>query len=67
MLLCINERGQHFTGAPLLVPVFERFVAEGWDNRNSRRGNVMPKGLVGLPRFVNEDDYLAPAKQKPIP
>lgn len=66
-LLCINERGIHFTSSPVLQPVIERFVAEGWDSRNSRRGNVMAKGLVGLPRFVNEDDYLSPGEAERDP
>jgi len=58
-LLCMNERGVQFVSAPALDHVFNRFVTENWDQRNSRRGNVVAKGLVGLPRFVNEDDYLA--------
>lgn len=66
-LLCVNERGIHFTGAPVLDHVFDRFVKEGWDQRNSRRGNVMAKGLVGLNRFVNEDDYLAPGDAETDP
>ncbi len=61
-LLCINERGVSFVAAPVLDKVFERFIGENWDARNSRRGNVVAKGLVGLPRFVNEDDYMAPGE-----
>ena len=61
-LLCINERGIHFTSAPILDDVMDRFVKEGWDSLNTRRGNVIAKGLVGLPRFVNEDDYMAPGE-----
>ena len=66
-LLCINERGVHFTTAPILEHVMDRFVKEDWDTRNSRRGNVMAKGLVGAPRFVNEDDYLAPGEAETDP
>jgi DNA-binding CsgD family transcriptional regulator len=61
-LLCMNERGVHYVTAPVLEKVVKRFVDENWDARNSRRGNVMAKGLAGLPRFVNEDDYLAPGE-----
>src|SRR5438477_638280 len=61
------ERGVHFVSAPVLDGVFARFVAENWDARNSRRGNVVAKGLVGLPRFVNEDDYLAPGEAERDP
>lgn len=56
-LLCINERGVRYVCAPILDGILQRFVAEGWDSRNNRRGNVVAKGLVGVPRFVNEDDY----------
>jgi DNA-binding CsgD family transcriptional regulator len=66
-LRCINERGVHFTSSPVLDNIMTRFVNEGWDNRNSRRGNVMAKGLVGVPRFVNEDDYLAPGEAETDP
>jgi DNA-binding CsgD family transcriptional regulator len=66
-LFCFNERGIHFVSAPILEPVFKRFVDEKWDERNSRRGNVMARGLTGLPRFVNEDDYLAPGEAETDP
>jgi DNA-binding CsgD family transcriptional regulator len=66
-LLCMNERGVQFVCAPILEDVFGRFVSENWDARNSRRGNVVAKGLVGLPRFVNEDDYLAPGEAETDP
>lgn len=56
-LLCMNERGVQFVCAPILEEVVNRFVSEGWDARNKRRGNVMAKGLVGEPRFLNEYDY----------
>lgn len=66
-LLCMNERGVQFVCAPILEEVINRFVAENWDARNSRKGNVVAKGLVGLPRFVNEDDYLAPGEAETDP
>jgi len=66
-LLCMNERGVQFVSAPILQEVVQRFVSEGWDSRNSRRGNVVAKGLVGLPRFVNEDDYLDPGEAETDP
>lgn len=56
-LLCLNERGAHLVSAPALDRVAQRFLAEGWMERNGRFGSVVAKGLVGLPRFVNEDDY----------
>src|SRR5918992_1533669 len=66
-LLCINERGVHYVTAPVLEKVVKRFIDENWDARNSRRGNVMAKGLAGVPRFVNEDDYLAPGEAETDP
>lgn len=57
VLLCINERGVQYVSAPELTETVHRFVTEGWDARNKRRGNVMAKGLVGAPRFLNEYDY----------
>jgi len=66
-LLCMNERGVQFVSAPILQDVVGRFVSENWDARNSRRGNVVAKGLVGAPRFVNEDDYLAPGEAETDP
>jgi hypothetical protein len=42
-LLCMNERGVQFVCAPILQEVFDRFVSENWDARNSRRGNVVAK------------------------
>lgn len=56
-LLCLNERGVRYVCAPILDGVLQRFVDEGWDARNKRRGNVVAKGFVGVPRFVNEYDY----------
>lgn len=66
-LLCMNERGVRYVSAPILEDVLSRFVSENWDARNSRRGNVVAKGLVGIPRFVNEDDYLAPGEAETDP
>jgi len=59
-LLCLNERGPHLAHAPVLDRVAKRFIDEGWMNRNGRAGGAAAKGLVGVPRFVNEDDYFAP-------
>lgn len=59
-LLCLNERGPHLANAPALDKLAKRFVDEGWMSRNSRASAAAAKGLVGVPRFVNEDDYFAP-------
>lgn len=59
-LLCLNERGPHLVQAPALDRAARRFIDEGWINRNGRAGGAIAKGLVGLPRFVNEDDYFDP-------
>lgn len=56
-LLCMNERGVRYVSAPILEGVLRRFVDEDWDARNKRRGNVVAKGFVGAPGFVNEYDY----------
>jgi DNA-binding CsgD family transcriptional regulator len=56
-LLCINEGGPHLTQAPTLDRVAQRFLDEGWINRNGRAGAVLSKGLVGISCFINEDVY----------
>ncbi len=56
-LLCINERGPHLVHAPVLERVAKRFLSEGWIVRNGRAGSAIQRGLVGSPRFLNEDDY----------
>jgi DNA-binding CsgD family transcriptional regulator len=62
-LLCLNERGIHHVGSdPVMNGLIQRFIDEGWSERNSRGGNVIAKGLMGMPRFVNEYDYLAPGE-----
>lgn len=68
-LLCVNERGPHLVQAPVLDRAAKRFLTEGWIARNGRAGSVMAKGMVGLPRFLNEDDYFAnldEAEQDPM-
>jgi DNA-binding CsgD family transcriptional regulator len=59
-LLAMNERGVHLVWAPEVEKAARRFLNEGWVTRNGRAGGVVAKGLVGVPRFVNEDDYFDP-------
>jgi DNA-binding CsgD family transcriptional regulator len=62
-LVCVNERGVHMTTDPVLAEVGKRFVNEGWMARNSRGNSVIARGLVGLPRFVTEEDYFEPGQE----
>ncbi|UJW87539.1 helix-turn-helix transcriptional regulator [Devosia sp. SL43] len=56
-LLSMNERGIRIVASPVLHDIGHRVVNEGWMNKSGRANGVISKGLVGLPRFVNEDDY----------
>lgn len=66
-LLCINERGPHLANAPALDVVARRFIEEGWIHRNGRAMRAAGHGLVGSPRFVNEDDYFGPGDAEADP
>jgi DNA-binding CsgD family transcriptional regulator len=66
-LLCLNERGPHLSHAPAIERVATRFMSEGWISRNGRAASAAAKGLVGLPRFVNEDDYFSPGDAEADP
>lgn len=57
-LLCINERGPHLIQSPSMDRVAKRFIDEGWIARNARAAALVERGMVGMPRFVNEYDYL---------
>jgi DNA-binding CsgD family transcriptional regulator len=56
-LLSMNERGIRIVTSPVLHEIGRRVVDEGWMNNSGRANGVIRKGLIGLPRFVNEDDY----------
>ena len=66
-ILCINERGQHLVHIPVLEKAANRFLDEGWGERNSRAAGVIAKGLVGVPRFVTEVDYFDPNQMETDP
>ncbi len=66
-LLSINERGVHITAAPHLQSTADRVVNEGWMTRSGRAQGVISRGLVGVPRFLNEDDYFAPGEAETDP
>ena len=67
MVMCANERGTHWVSTEEFRPAVERFFNEGWTERNSRAGSVVARGLVGLPRFVNERDYFDPGQEHTDP
>lgn len=56
-LLSMNDRGIRMVTSPVLDEIGRRVVDEGWMNNSGRANGVFRKGLVGLPRFINEDDY----------
>ncbi len=59
-LLCLNERGLHTTTSPLMVEPTRRFVDENWMARNPRGQAVIDGGMVGLPRFVTQEELMTP-------
>ena len=59
-LICLNDRGLRYSVSPSLGNLMERFIGEGWAERNTRAQGVIDRGLVGVPRFVTEADFLAP-------
>ena len=56
-LLSINDRGVRIASSPLLADISRRVIDEGWMTRSGRAQGVIKKGLVGVPRFLNEADY----------
>jgi DNA-binding CsgD family transcriptional regulator len=68
-LVCMNERGVHITSSPSLDSARRRILEGGFMSRSGRAQGVISKGLVGVPRFLNEDDYygsLEDAESDPI-
>lgn len=65
----INERGVGLVCAPVMDNAARRIAEGGYVNRSGRAQGVMEKGLVGVPRFLNEYDYyssLEDADRDPI-
>jgi DNA-binding CsgD family transcriptional regulator len=56
-LVALNERGVHIVCAPAMDNVCRRIISEGYMSRSGRADGVVGKGLVGVPRFLNEHDY----------
>ena len=61
-LVCHNERGLHMVNDARFDRTAKRFVEERWGERNSRAFSVFTKGLVGVPRFLTEEDYFDPGQ-----
>lgn len=59
----INERGVHLTASPNMLEVVRKIEAEGYMDRSGRARGVVAKGLVGVPRFLNEFDYYEPGQE----
>jgi DNA-binding CsgD family transcriptional regulator len=53
----ITERGVHIVNAPEMDNIARRIIAEGYMEKSGRAAGVIKKGLVGVPRFLNEFDY----------
>lgn len=53
----VNDRGTHIVCAPVLDGAARRVVDEDWMSRSGRAQGVIAKGLLGVPRFLNEYDY----------
>ena len=64
LILCVNERGQFMVTDPILDRVWQRFASEGWASRNGRRGSALAKGLVGVGRFITEEDFFEPGQNE---
>jgi DNA-binding CsgD family transcriptional regulator len=68
-LVAISERGVHITASPSLEAAGRKIVTEGYMTRSGRAAGAIAKGLVGLPRFLNEYDFysdLSDADSDPI-
>ena len=62
VLFSVGRSGVRFTSSENVRHLMQRFVNEGWIERNSRAAGVVSRGLVGAPRFVTEVDYFAPGQ-----
>lgn len=66
-LVCHNERGLHMVNDARFDSTARRFVDERWGERNTRATSVFAKGLVGVPRFLTEEDYFEPGQVQTDP
>lgn len=65
----LNERGVNIVCVPEMENARRRIIEEGYMERSGRAQGVLDKGLVGVPRFLNEYDYyssLEDANRDPI-
>lgn len=62
VLFTIGGEGVRWTSSPAVLDIMGRFVEEGWIARNSRGSGVVSRGLVGVPRFLTEEDYFDPGQ-----
>lgn len=53
----ITERGVNIVNTPEMDNVARRIISEGYMEKSGRAAGVIKKGLVGVPRFLNEFDY----------
>lgn len=51
-----TDTWSRWIASPPIRPLMERFITEGWVERNSRANNGFAKGLALQPRFVTEAD-----------
>lgn len=62
VLFTSGRAGIKWAASDNVRDIMRRFVEEGWMERNSRTGGVIERGLVGAPRILTEEDYLAPGQ-----
>lgn len=62
VLFTVGRAGMRWTSTFNLSEPMQRFLDEGWMDRNSRTGGVIARGLIGAPRILTEEDYLAPGQ-----
>jgi DNA-binding CsgD family transcriptional regulator len=53
----MNERGVSIVCAPVMDEARRKIIEQGYMSRSGRAQGVIAKGLVGVPRFLNEYDY----------
>jgi len=68
-LVCLNERGTHIVCVPQMDQARQKILEGGYMSRSGRAAGVIARGLVGVPRFLNEYDFygsLEAAEEDPI-
>ncbi|CAH1650918.1 DNA-binding transcriptional regulator, CsgD family [Hyphomicrobiales bacterium] len=59
LLFAHSEQGTNWVASEAFAPVFERFMAQGWMNRNARMAGLLSHGATG---FVTDHDLFTDAE-----